>query len=162
MHEGVPSLLIICLNRSEGGRQVDPPFRSYARQSLTRDPTQPQPQPHAQQADDPLPPLLPALLFPPPPSASSNYATGPPPPMGQQPPTAATATGIPPFLTLPPDLFALVASFLEGGFVLRTLPLVATPLADNVDVLIDQVRSLRCLRPPALPKCREQKRGAGP
>lgn len=64
------------------------------------------------------------------------YASGPPPPPQPQPlPLANT----PPFLTISPDLLALIASFLEGGFALRTLPLVAAPFADNVGVLISQV-----------------------
>ena len=88
------------------------------------------------------------------------YAAGPPrpqqpqqqPPQPPQPPLQAgvaqqqqldaeMAPAVPPFLTLSPELLAAVASFLEGGHVLRTLPLVAAPLADNVDVLTSQVRT---------------------
>jgi hypothetical protein len=95
---------------------------------------------------------LTALSFPAP-----FYAAGPPrpqPQQPQQPPQPALQAGIAqqlqldaemapavqPFLTLSPELLAAVASFLEGGYVLRTLPLVAAPLADNVDVLTSQVR----------------------
>jgi hypothetical protein len=79
-----------------------------------------------------LPPLPPSS-FPP------SYATGAPRPQQQPQQPPHYSANIPPLLSLTPDLLALISSFLEGGFALRTLPLVAAPLADNVDVLIAQV-----------------------
>lgn len=102
---------------------------------------------------------LTALSFPAP-----SYAAGPPrpqqqpqqPQQSQQPVQAGVAQqlqldaemapAVPPLLTLSPELLAAVASFLEGGYVLRTLPLVAAPLADNVDVLMSQVKMERGTR----------------
>lgn len=76
------------------------------------------------------------------PTPVPSYAAGAPPAIQQaqqqQVPRMATHH-YPPFLSLTQELLALVASFLEGGYALRTLPLVAAPLADNVDVLIEQV-----------------------
>lgn len=72
--------------------------------------------------------------------STAFYTTGPPRLIqGQQQPVL-----YPPFLSLTSELLALVASFLEGGHMLRTLPLVAAPFADNVDVLIGLVRGVMC------------------